>query len=55
MSKTDCRKCKYHGVNNDLGGVYCNYMMIKKRMRKSNPGACKEFEKGKRVKEKVDY
>lgn len=53
MNKKDCKKCKYHAVNRDLGGIYCNYMMIKKRMRKSDPGDCKEFEKGKMMREKV--
>lgn len=55
MSKSKCRKCKYHGVNNAFGGVYCNYLMLKKEMRKSDPDNCKEYEKGKRIRDKADY
>ena len=31
------------------------YLMLKKEMRKSDPDNCKEYEKGKRIRDKADY
>lgn len=51
-----CASCKYRGV---LGGgkIFCNYIFITKRMRRSDPFACKRYEKGEMIREETvqDY
>lgn len=49
ISKKQCRQCKYRSHIN--GVVHCNYILIKKRMRRCYEGVCDKFEKGAQIEE----